>query len=70
MERALIETVTEDLREQRPDLVFVRRPADAGLLRVNLLACFGRHEGFRREFAAYRRVADLKYFRVYERLRS
>jgi hypothetical protein len=69
-ERELVATVTEDLKTRRPDLVFVRRPGDTGLLRMDLLACFGRDGEFRREFAAYRRVGDLEHFRVFQRRRG
>jgi hypothetical protein len=68
-ERALIGSVSEDLRRHRPELVFVRRPADSDMLRVDLLACFSQDSTFRREFAAYRPRAELEHFVVFERLR-
>jgi len=68
VERALVGTVAEDLGRYHPELVFVRRPDNADLLRVNLLACFSRHSTFRREFAAYRQRVQLGHFIVFERI--
>ena len=66
-ERALLGTVAEDLRRWRPELVFVRKPDQADLLRIPVLSCLGELPMFRREFGAYRPIVDLGHFRVYQR---
>lgn len=69
-ERALLETMAEDLRRWRPALVFVRKPEENELLRIPVLGCLGELPMFRREFAAYRPIVDLGHFRVYQRSES
>jgi hypothetical protein len=68
-ERELVGNVSEDLRRHRPALVFVRRPGERKVSRLDLLACLSRDSTFRREFAAYRPRAELEHFVVFERLR-
>lgn len=67
LERELIGSVAEDLRERRPGLVFIRKPGRKGLLRVPILACFSQVEAFRQAFGAYHHVQDLEHFQVYQR---
>ena len=66
-ERELIGTVARDLQVWRPELVFVRKLNNEGLLRTPILACFSQLRAFRREFGAYRPVVDLEHFRVFQR---
>ena len=67
VERELIGTVAADLAGHRPELVFVRKTGEEGLLRIPILNCLARLGRFRREFAAYRPVLDLEHFRVFQR---
>ena len=66
-ERELYETVAEDLRKYKPELIFARKMSTEGLLRISLLACFSQFEGVRRELRAYRPLLDLGRFRVFQR---
>ena len=70
VEREILGTVAEDLRKHHPALIFVRKPGDTDLLRVDVLACLRRHPEFRRAFRAYRPVVELEHFRVFERVSS